>query len=140
METTAPTHDEPKARTVDERSPANRVNDESQDQLRVNQKFICIHAGGLPGDVIDKVFDDCKDTWLSINIADEIERDLLLDDLSFTNEMLKELTGVYSKAPEYDRAIRAALLNWTSGIAHNIVKYNVEGGLDAWRKLYSRYI
>ena len=44
------------------------------------------------------------------------------------------------KIYEYDRAIKAALLNWTSGIVNNMIKFNVEGAFDAWRELYNRYI
>ena len=70
-------------------------------------------------------------------ILDKVEK---MGTNTFTNDMRKELTGVYSKAPEFDRAIRAALLNWTSGIAKGLVQHNVANGLDAWRKLYNRYI
>ena len=72
-----------------------------------------------------------------LTILDKVEK---MGTNTFTNQMLKELTGIYSKAPEYDRAIRAALLNWTSGIAKGLVQHNVANGLDAWRKLYNRYI
>lgn len=44
------------------------------------------------------------------------------------------------KAEEFNRAVDAALLNWISGIAKGLVQHNVANGLDAWRKLYHRYI
>ena len=44
------------------------------------------------------------------------------------------------KALEYDRVVKAALLNWILGIAQGLVEHGTEGGLDAWRKLYHRYI
>ena len=59
---------------------------------------------------------------------------------TFTNDMLQELITIYPKAPEFDRAIRAALYNWTNGIAKGLVQHNVANGLDAWRKLYHKYI
>ena len=59
---------------------------------------------------------------------------------TFTNEMLMELTIKYPKAGEWNKAIKAALLNWTSGIAKGLLQHNVANGLDAWRKLYHRYI
>ena len=58
----------------------------------------------------------------------------------FTTAHLANLKSQCSKALEYDRAIKSALLNWTSGIAHGLVKYRVDVGLDAWRKLYHKYM
>ena len=54
--------------------------------------------------------------------------------------MLKKLVAKYPKAKEFNRAVTAALLNWTSGIAKGLVQHNVANGFDAWRKLYHRYI
>ena len=45
-----------------------------------------------------------------------------------------------NKAGEFDRAIKSALLNWTAGVAHGLVKYGTEGGLDGWRKFYNKYM
>ena len=50
------------------------------------------------------------------------------------------MISIYPKAPEYDRAIRAALFNQINGIAKGLVQHNVANGLDVWRKLYHRYI
>ena len=47
---------------------------------------------------------------------------------------------IHPKAEEFNRAIKAALLDWTSGIAKGLIRHNVINGLDAWRKLYHRYI
>ena len=41
---------------------------------------------------------------------------------------------------EYDTAIKSALLNWTTGIAYNLIRYNTHNGFDAWRKLCNRYV
>ena len=54
--------------------------------------------------------------------------------------MLQELIITYPKAPEFDRAIRAALFNLTNGIAKGLVQHNVANGLGAWRKFYHRCI
>ena len=60
---------------------------------------------------------------------------------TFTNDMLKEIIVIkYLKAPESDRAIRPALYNLINGIAKGLVQHNVANGLDAWRKLYHRYM
>lgn len=58
----------------------------------------------------------------------------------FTDDHLSNLKLQCEQAGEFDRAIRAALLNWTSGIAHGVVKYGVCAGLDAWRKLCNKYM
>ena len=44
------------------------------------------------------------------------------------------------KIIEFEVAVKAALLNWTSGVAINIVRYGVCNGFDAWRKLYNKYV
>ena len=41
---------------------------------------------------------------------------------------------------EFNRAIHASLKNWTEGEAKRVIKYEVNGGIDAWRKLYIEYI
>ena len=63
-----------------------------------------------------------------------------MGDITFTNDMLKTCSMKYLKAEEFNRAIKAVLLNWTSGIAKGLVQHNVTNRLDAWRKLYHRYI
>ena len=70
-------------------------------------------------------------------ILDKVEK---MGANTFTNELFTELKTKYPKADEWNRAIMAALLNWTSGIAKGLVQHNVANGLDAWRKLYHRYI
>lgn len=59
---------------------------------------------------------------------------------AFTNTQLEELRHQCPKAVQYDRAIEAALLNWTSGIAQGFVRHGAQGGLDAWRKVCNKYI
>ena len=61
-------------------------------------------------------------------------------DETFTKEDLQDLSNRVPKAYQYDRAVRLVLLNYTTGLAHGRIKYGVECGLDAWRKLYNRYI
>ena len=58
----------------------------------------------------------------------------------FTNEDLHNFAKEVPKALEYDRVVKAALLNWISGIAQGLVEHGTECGFDAWRKLYHRYI
>ena len=57
-----------------------------------------------------------------------------------TRQLLSKIAKEYPKAYEYDRSIKAALMNWTSGVAQGLVKHGTEGGLDAWRKLYHKYM
>ena len=58
----------------------------------------------------------------------------------FTRKLLAEYHKDYLKIYEYDRAVKVALLNWTAGLAQGLVKYGNEGGLDAWRKMYNKYV
>ena len=55
----------------------------------------------------------------------------------FTVQHLAKLTLQAPYVGEYDRAIHNALLNWTSGVPHGLIKHRGDGGLDAWRKLYN---
>ena len=70
-------------------------------------------------------------------ILDEIEK---RGNTKVDKSKLNELAEEFPKIHEYDRAIEAALLNWTSGVANGLIKHGVEGGLDAWRKLYHKYM
>ena len=58
----------------------------------------------------------------------------------YINEELQELIKLYPKVAEFEIAVRAVLLNWTSGIAHNLVKCGICNGFDAWCKLYNKYV
>ena len=58
----------------------------------------------------------------------------------YDNIMLQVLISKCPMAAELDTAIKAALLNWTIGVANNMIKYSVHNGFDAWRKLYHRYV
>ena len=44
------------------------------------------------------------------------------------------------KILEYNRAIHAALKNWTDGGANKFARYSSNGGIDVWRRLYAQYI
>ena len=50
------------------------------------------------------------------------------------------MVQVYPKMAEYNRAVLAALLNYTSGIARGMVEYGVENGVDARRRFYYHYM
>ena len=54
--------------------------------------------------------------------------------------MLKKLEEHVPKVWEYNRAIHASFKTWTDGDAKRLVKYEVNGGIDAWRKLYVEFI
>ena len=71
-----------------------------------------ISVQGQDGDIVVELFDRVEKFG-----ARKVRRDVL-----------GKLKPQILKIDDYDRSIRAALLNWTSGIASNIVKYNVEGG------------
>ena len=72
-----------------------------------------------------------------LHILDKVEK---MGGNTFTNELLKDLITVKPKAEEFNKAVNAALLSWTSGIAQGLVQHNVANGLDAWMKIYHRYI
>ena len=57
-----------------------------------------------------------------------------------SKQLLINIAKEYPKIYEYDRSIKATLLNWASGVAQGLVKHDTEGGLDAWRKLYHKYV
>ena len=83
------------------------------------------------------IFAQGSDGALLLKILDKIEA---LGNTKFTNERLNKIINKYPKVAEYETAITAALLNWTTGVANSQVKYGVCNGLDAWRKLYNRYV
>ena len=60
---------------------------------------------------------------------DEIEK---LGNTKVDKLHIIKLAEEFPKVYEYDRAIKSALLNWTSGVAQGLVKPGVAGGLDAW--------
>ena len=78
-----------------------------------------------------------KDGEELLDILDDVEQ---FGDDKVTKQDLRELANKYPKVYQYDRAVRFALLNYTTGVAHARIKYGVEGGRDAWRKLYNRYV
>lgn len=55
---------------------------------------------------------------------------------NISNLLLKQFETKVPKIWEYDRAVHAALKNWTEGEAKRVIKYEVEGVIDACRKLY----
>ena len=72
-----------------------------------------------------------------VNVLNDVEK---YGNKKYTNEDLNEFAKKVLKAIEYDRAIEVALANWTAGIAQGFVEHGAEGGLDAWRTFYNRYI
>ena len=61
-------------------------------------------------------------------------------DTKITDTELEEMEVAVPKIWEYDRAIHASLKNWTDGEVKRFIKYEVNGGIDAWMKLYIEYI
>ena len=53
---------------------------------------------------------------------------------------LEKLEAAVPKIWEYNRAIHASLKTWTDGEAKRFIKYEVNGGIVAWRKFYMEYI
>ena len=78
-----------------------------------------------------------KDGDELLEILDVMEK---LGGRKFTRQLLAEYHKDYPKIYEYDRVVKAALLNWTAGLAQGLVTYGNEGGLDAWRKMYNKYV
>ena len=83
-----------------------------------------ILAQGQDGEILLKVFDKLEK--LGVN--------------RYTNEQLDELVKIYPKVIEREIAIKIAFLNWTSGIASNMVRFGVCNGFDAWRTCYNKYV
>ena len=79
---------------------------------------------GRHGIVLNKIL-----TWA------EQQGDAIITDIA-----LEKLEAAVPKIWEYNRAIHASLKNWTDGEAKRLIKYEVNGGIDAWRKLYMEYI
>ena len=78
-----------------------------------------------------------KDGEESLDILDGVEQ---LGEQKFNKEDLEEIVRVCPEIYQYDRAITLALLIYTIGTAHGRVKFDVECGLDAWRKFYNRHV
>ena len=76
-----------------------------------------------------------KDGDELLEILDEIEK---LGNQKLTKGQLERFAKEILKIYEYDRAVEAALPNWTVGLAQGLVQYANEGGLDAWRKMYNK--
>lgn len=54
-------------------------------------------------------------------------------DTPISNNQLEQMEKFVAKIWEYNRAIHTALTDWTEGDAKRLVKYEVNGGTDAWR-------
>ena len=77
------------------------------------------------------------DGEILLKLLDTIEA---LGNNKYTNEQLQQIISIHPKVAEFEVAVRAALLMWTSGVANNLVRYSVCNGFDAWRKLYNKYV
>lgn len=61
-------------------------------------------------------------------------------DCEVTTRHLEQLEKMVLKIWEYDRAVHATFTNWMEGDAKRLMRYEVNGGVDAWRKPYIEYI
>ena len=61
-------------------------------------------------------------------------------DKQVTDRDLGRMENLIPKIWEFNRAVHAALKNWTEGDANKVVKYGANGGIDAWRRLYAECI
>ena len=78
-----------------------------------------------------------SDGEMLLKMFDKVE---IMGITEHTNEQLQDVASIYPKASEFDLAIKSAFLNWTSGVANNVIKYGVCNGFDAWRKRYNKYV
>ena len=83
------------------------------------------------------IYSQGEDGELALNLLIEVERQ---GPKVFTDEQLRDETRQRPKVAQFNRAIMAALLNCTAGIARGMVEYGVENGIDAWRRLYHHYM
>ena len=63
-----------------------------------------------------------------------------LEATKFINSQLQSIITKYLKIAEFDVAINVALWNWITRVVNNMLKFGVNNELDAWRKLYHRYV
>ena len=77
------------------------------------------------------------DGEMLLRILESIE---VLGIIKYTNEELQDPIKIYVKVKEFEVAVKAAFLNWTSGIAEQKSRYGVCNWFDAWRKLCNKYV
>ena len=71
---------------------------------------------------------------------------IILDDVeiygaeTYDNEKLERLVAQVPRAREYNIAIQNVLENYITDIAEGLIKYGVQNGFDAWRKLFNHYV
>ena len=71
-----------------------------------------------------------------IDVLDQVEK---IGKSKVSSAVMHKLLKEWLRVGKYDRSIKAALFNWTPGVAQGFVKSGAEGGLDAWRKLCHKY-
>ena len=60
--------------------------------------------------------------------------------ISTREQQLQELIKLYPKVSEFEVAVKASLLNWTSSAANKLISYSICNGFDAWNTLYTKYV
>ena len=83
-----------------------------------------IHSQDEDGEMLLKLLDEIENKWFTV----------------FIHEQVKDEIGQCPIVAQFNRAILTALLNYTAGIVRGMIEYGIENGLDAWRKLYHRYM
>lgn len=83
------------------------------------------------------IYSQGEDGECVLNMPTEIEK---TGSITFTNEQLTEEIRQCLEVAQFNRAILAALLSYTTGIARGMVEHGVENGLGAWRRLYYHYV
>lgn len=83
------------------------------------------------------IYSQGEDGELLLDLLATIEK---MGAITFINILLKDMVQHIRKVGQYNRAVLAALLNYTYGIARGMVEYGVENGFDAWRRLYHHYM
>ena len=92
-------------------------------EFNENQREV-VNIKGTQGEVLKHIL-----TWVE-------ER----GDKPITNIELAKLERLVPKIWEYIRAVHVALKGWKEGVANKLIKYGIDGGIDAWRRLYAEYI
>ena len=87
--------------------------------------------------VWDYIAIKCKDGETLNKLLISAER---RGDEPIINDHLRAIVTKLLKLLEYNRAVHSALKNWTAGEAKTLVSCGVNGGMDAWRRLYNEHL
>ena len=123
-----------------------RWNADDRDTRNNNQEFSLVNSRNIEikkftGEMNSKLsyleFNDSQRELVAIKGADGDTFNKILTwaekqgDKAITQDRLQKLETYVPKIYEFNRAIHAALKNWTEGDAKRLIKYEVHGGIDA---------